>query len=289
MVDGQRTRCRVAPATGASPPSLPLLLLHGLGCSSDAWVPSLRVFAGHGLAHPVYAPDMPGYGCTRCTRGALTMTELADWTTRLMDTLGVTRAHIAGNSMGCQVALALARRHPERVGGLVLLGPTTGKSQVPIWRYVIGLLLDGFAESPSYNLTLLRMYAQMGLRRYLETTRHMMADNPLAHVAEEGAPCLVVRGGHDRIISERIARELAAMLPRGEYQALDSTAHAAEYNTPELFVSATLEFLARVDTSVSQQAPSPAQAALTPPRPSATLAQTFGRGWHEARHERRAG
>ena len=42
---------------------------------------------------------------------------------------------------------------------------------------------------------------------------------------------------------EHVAQELAAALPHGEYQALDHTAHAAEYNTPELFVSATLEFI----------------------------------------------
>ena len=63
-VDGQRTRCRVVPAASSPAPGaplrLPLILLHGLGCSSDAWLPSLRVLAKRGLACPVYAPDMPG-------------------------------------------------------------------------------------------------------------------------------------------------------------------------------------------------------------------------------------
>ena len=222
-------------------------MLHGLGCSSDAWLPSLRVLAGRGLACPVYAPDMPGYGCTRCAGGALDMDELADWTARLMDVLKVERAYVGGNSMGCQVALSLARRHPERVAGLILLGPTTGSSQVPFWRYALGLLMDGVGESPMYNLKLLRMYSQMGLRRYLATVRHMMRDDPLAHAGEVRAPCLVTRGGNDRIVPEAAAKELAAALPRGEYQALDHTAHAAEYNTPELFVSAMLEFIGRVE------------------------------------------
>ena len=69
------------------------------------------------------------------------MEELADWAVRLMDALGVDRAHLAGNSMGCQVALALARRHPARVGGLVLVGPTAGERYIPFWRYALGLLL----------------------------------------------------------------------------------------------------------------------------------------------------
>jgi pimeloyl-ACP methyl ester carboxylesterase len=31
---------------------------------------------------------------------------------------------VLGNSFGCQVAVELAVRHPHRVGGLVLVGPT---------------------------------------------------------------------------------------------------------------------------------------------------------------------
>ena len=69
-----------------------------------------------GLSCPVFVPDLPGFGCSPGPREVLGMEDLADWTARLMETLGVTRAHLAGNSMGCQVALALARRQPERVG-----------------------------------------------------------------------------------------------------------------------------------------------------------------------------
>jgi pimeloyl-ACP methyl ester carboxylesterase len=61
------------------------------------------------------------------------MEELADWAARFLDAQGIARAHVAGNSMGGQVALALARRHPTRVGGLVLAGPTMGRHLIPAW------------------------------------------------------------------------------------------------------------------------------------------------------------
>lgn len=250
-VDGQRTRYRMVPPVASADDGavrlVPLLLLHGLGCSSDAWRPTLRVLASRRLPQGTYAPDFPGCGRSRCAGGARDMSQLADWTVRFLDILGVERAHVAGNSMGCQVAMAMARRHPARVGGLVLLGPTTGSSLVPFWRYALGLLLDGFGESLRYNVILLKMYLQMGLPRYLATVRLMMKDDPVALCDRVRAPVLVVRGGHDRIVSPRTARELAASLPRGEYQALDSTAHAAEFNTPGLFVAALLEFLARAE------------------------------------------
>ena len=72
------------------------------------------------------------------------MEELGDWVVRLMEVLGLKYAHLAANSMGCQVALAIARRHPERVGGAVLVGPTSGERYIPVWRYASGLVLDGF-------------------------------------------------------------------------------------------------------------------------------------------------
>jgi pimeloyl-ACP methyl ester carboxylesterase len=33
-----------------------------------------------------------------------------------------------GNSFGCQIAVELAVRHPDRVAGLVLVGPTMDSS-----------------------------------------------------------------------------------------------------------------------------------------------------------------
>lgn len=252
-VDGLRTRLRTtqrpSAGTGAAPrsPRDPLILLHGLGCSSSAWLPSLRVFSKDDRSRTIIAPDFPGCGRSGCAGPALGITALADWVVQLMDVLEIERGCIGGNSLGCQVAMALARRHPERVDALVLLGATTGHSQVPFWRYALGLLWDAFGESVPYNLHLAYMYAQMGLRRYLATVHHMMADDPLAQASEIRCPTLILRGGRDRIVTEEMARGLAAALPLGEYQPLDSTAHAAEYNTPELFVNATVEFLVRVE------------------------------------------
>src|SRR5262249_5561206 len=130
QVDGKRVRLwMLLPQGGEWPDAAthsPILLIHGLGCSVRAWGPAFRSFATMGLNRPVYAMDMPGYGRSQDPNHVLGIAELADWTTRLIDVLGIPRVHVAGNSMGCQVALALARRHPERVGGLVLTGGTDG-------------------------------------------------------------------------------------------------------------------------------------------------------------------
>lgn len=186
---------------------------------------------------------MPGYGHSAGPREALDVDALADWAARLLDDMGVGRAHVAGNSMGCQVALALARRHPDRVGGLVLVGPTQGVI-VPGWRYVLGTMADGIQEPILYTGVLPRMYLQMGVARFIATFRKMLRDDTLGHAGAVQAPCLVVRGGGDSIIPDASARRLAAALPRGAYVKIDGSAHAVQFNRPASFVQTTLAFLA---------------------------------------------
>lgn len=169
--------------------------------------------------------------------------ELADWAARLLDEMGIARTHVAGNSMGCQVALALARRHPERVGGLVLVGPTQGLI-VPGWRYVFGTIADGIREPILYAGVLPRMYLQMGVVRFAATFRRMLRDDTLGQACSVSAPCLVVRGGGDSIVPDASARRLAAALPRGTYARIDGAAHAVQFNRPDSFIQTTLAFLA---------------------------------------------
>lgn len=237
-----RTLSPTVPQSDTSLLTLPVLLLHGLGCSGNAWGPALKELGKRGLGQKVYAPDLPGYGDSPGPGEVLNMRELADWAAHLLDQLGIGRAHLAGNSMGCQVALEMARRHPERVGGIVLVGPTTGKRRVPPWRYAVGLFRDGFREPLRYNLVLLKMYAQMGLRRYFATVGKMMQDEPLAYASEVQAPCLVLRGEHDQIVPLEVAQELAEKLPQGRFVLVSGAAHALQFSKAKDFADLAVPF-----------------------------------------------
>jgi len=233
-LDGHRVRLRVVlPANVRSqdaPTSPPLLLIHGLAGSADAWEPMLRCLQHGALGRPVYGVDLPGFGHSQGPPYAMGMTELADWVARLLDLLGITRAHVAGISMGCQVALALAHRHPERVGALVLVGPTLGGRAVPLWRYILGMALNSPREPWFYKALAIRMFFQMGPLRYAATVREMMSDDTLARAVQVAAPTLVVRGSADGLVPEASVRRLTVALPNGAFAAILGAGHVVQYH-----------------------------------------------------------
>jgi pimeloyl-ACP methyl ester carboxylesterase len=113
-----------APADGATRPD-PVLLIHGFASNvptnwiNPGWVQELksqgyRVAAfdnrGHGQSAKLYA--LEDYGAPL----------MAEDARRLLDHLGIARAHVMGYSMGARIAAFLALAHPDRVKSLVFGG-----------------------------------------------------------------------------------------------------------------------------------------------------------------------
>ncbi|WP_373387959.1 alpha/beta fold hydrolase [Pseudomonas alcaligenes] len=95
----------------------PLLMLHGFGANRDNW---LR-FARHFKDYRVIAPDLPGFG--ESSKPDINY-DVASQTERLhafAKTLGLTRLHLIGNSMGGHIAALYAARHPEQILSVALL------------------------------------------------------------------------------------------------------------------------------------------------------------------------
>ncbi|MEK6230138.1 MAG: alpha/beta fold hydrolase, partial [Actinomycetota bacterium] len=84
------------------------MLVHPLGSDRGAWEPVLPLLASH---HDAIAVDMPGFGESPelpeevpATAGSIAASIEAT-----LDSLGIQRAHIAGNSLGGWVALEFAK------------------------------------------------------------------------------------------------------------------------------------------------------------------------------------
>src|SRR4051812_43824635 len=124
-----------------------LILLHGLSGSGRWWGRNVPAFTS---SFRTYVVDLPGFGASRRVRWSRlddTVDRLADW----MAAEGLSRAHVAGHSLGGAVAARLAARHPERVDRLVLVNAAIrqeGKRSSPRATDVVQTVkcgLPGFA------------------------------------------------------------------------------------------------------------------------------------------------
>lgn len=185
---------------------------------------------GHGESDP--APSGQGYGYPDL---------LADLDAVVAATVGERPFALVGHSMGAHTAVAYALHRPERVAGLVVVGPVyAGEIPDEALAYWDGLAaalerggVDGFVScidrqqgfAPAWRETVLRITRErMLLHRHpeaiVEALRQVPRSRPFAAIDELEAlevPALVVASddeadpGHPR----RVAEEYAERLPRG--------------------------------------------------------------------------
>ncbi|MFD2051644.1 alpha/beta fold hydrolase [Mesorhizobium calcicola] len=96
-----------------------LLLVHGFTDTSRSFSLLARHLAGRRLV----IPDLRGHGGSQAGEGC-GIADFASDIAALIDRLQLDRPVVVGHSLGAMVAIALAARHRELVGGLVLLAGT---------------------------------------------------------------------------------------------------------------------------------------------------------------------
>jgi 3-oxoadipate enol-lactonase len=96
-----------------------VLMIHGLGGTSNTWTPLLPALAGR----RVIRPDLPGSGRSHRVEGRLGIARFVEAMHRVLAAAGETRAHVVGHSLGCIVALHLLVEAPRAVRSLALFGP----------------------------------------------------------------------------------------------------------------------------------------------------------------------
>jgi pimeloyl-[acyl-carrier protein] methyl ester esterase len=242
--------------------SVPLLCLHGWGMNGGAFAPlrsALHEYASDAL-------DLPGHGkrpwraehAGLAAHAALLASELPQ------------RCVLVGWSMGGQLALELARQHPERVQALVLLATTPKFPQTQDWPHgldsrtrtvfrmmlerdwrqtlddFIALQLRGSRDAANVQQALQQSLLEHGLpvAAAMQAGLAWLDDVDLrAAIREVQQPALVIAGQHDRVTPPAAGRWLAEQLPQAQYVEVARAGHAPHLSHTEEVCAAMRPFL----------------------------------------------
>ncbi len=100
----------------------PLILVHGLGSSAESWLFNVEELAKR---YRVLVPDIVGFGKTDkpTDDNELSLQRSSRFVAGFLESQGVSKAHVVGNSMGGIVSLQFAVDYPQMVNKLVLVDP----------------------------------------------------------------------------------------------------------------------------------------------------------------------
>ncbi len=248
--------------------STPVVLIHGFGGSTYSW---RKVLPGLAESFRVVAVDLSGFGYTERPRLPESYSREAQGTLvlRVMDALGMERAHLVGHSYGGGITLWLARYHPERIRSMVLVdssAPTYAndrRSRLAALRPLTSWFLRSYVlRRSSVRKSLLRSLYDDSLvtpelvQAYYERLRiEGVADayygltapsstpaDPV-RLEEIQTPALVVWGRHDQIIPLAGGRRAAERLPGGTFAVLEKSGHIPMEEQPEELLKIVVKFL----------------------------------------------
>ena len=274
---GIHVHARIWPASRPGAQGAPIVLVHGVGLSSRSMVPLGRRLAA--LGYEVLSPDLPGFGQTPKPAGAPwpagpDVREQMDHLLAWLDARAIQRAVLFGNSVGVQVAVALAVHAPERVERLILAGPTPDPRYRVLWKQAPLVIFDQLFEAPSFGVVVQLEYGSAGLMRVAQQGWRTIRDPIETKLPRVTVPALVLRGQFDPTLRQCWAEEFTRMIPNAKLAVIEGTGHNVQFSAPHVtaravdgFVSGSLDGVSLVGGEIHMPHPNEPD----PARPAAPL------------------
>ncbi|MDT0529292.1 alpha/beta fold hydrolase [Micromonospora sp. DSM 115977] len=239
LVDGIRTHTRRAGEPGTA--ATPVVLVHGLAVSHRYLTPLALALAD---THPVYAPDLPGFGLTERPDRAYDVPRHAAHLAAWLAAYRMPPVCLLGHSFGAEVVAALAARHPDAVAAVVLAGPTSDpaarsrRGQFGRW------LVDTLREAPLQAPILLRDVLDARPWRVHATLSHSVRNGIEADLVSIAAPTLVVAGSRDPVVPPSWRAQVGRLVPHARTVTVPGAAHNVVTTAPAQVADAVRALLA---------------------------------------------
>jgi pimeloyl-ACP methyl ester carboxylesterase len=180
------------------------------------------------------------------------LSDLAGDATRLLDHLGVERAHVVGASMGGMIAQTIAIEHPERLLSLCSIMSNVGArlSGQPALAIYPLMLRRAPKDRDGYVEHVVRLYGEIGSKGFAVDEERLRRQGALAHergvsaagnarqmaailtasdrtkaLAGVRVPTLVIHGTADRLVRPSGGKATAKAIPGAQLLLIDGMGH----------------------------------------------------------------
>lgn len=240
-----------------------VLLVHGLGGTSNTWAA-----LGPTLArHTVVRPDLPGSGRSARVGGALSIGGFVQALLKVLDGCNLAGVHLVGHSLGTIVATHLAASHPARVRSLALFGPllappegaraairARGEKARQGGAAAMQEIADALVQASTSAETRARRPAAVAFVReslmrqdadgYARTC-DALADAQPADVSRIGCPTLLVTGDEDVVAPPQSVRMIGDRIRGSRVEVLRGCGHWTPIEMPEACAALLAAHLSR--------------------------------------------
>lgn len=242
-----------------------LVLIHGLGGSLHDWDVCAADLSRY---HRLLRWDVRGFGESDKPPGPYSPQLFARDLAGLLSTCGLTRAHVAGISMGGVIAQRLALDFPEFVRSLTLISTSSevGEAAQKAWEKTAAVIEQrGFPTGTDFAA---RIFAPSFVKAHPEAVQAMAArtaaNDPHAYAAAARAignynwtaelnriqvPTLILQGLDDVLTPPGGSVRMSRGIPRSRLLLIPDCGHNLPVEKPELFTQTLLAFLAGIELS----------------------------------------
>lgn len=243
----------------------PLILIHGLGSSSQDWELQVPVLARH---YRLIVVDVRGHGRSDKPRERYSIKGFSFDLSALIEHLALPPAHVVGLSMGGMIAFQLAVDEPAQVNSLCIVNSAPEvkvRSAADYWQWAkrrglasllspstigkaLGERLFPKAEQSDLRRRMAERWATNDKRAYLASFDAIVGWGVQEHLSRISCPTLVISADHD--YTPVAQKEIyVKLLPNARLVVIENSRHATPLDQPEVFNATLLDFLKSVDAT----------------------------------------
>ncbi len=229
----------------------PVLMIHGLGGTSNFWTPVLPAL----VRFRTVRPDLPGSGRSHRVEGPLSIERFVQALVRVCASTGIERAHVVAHSLGTVIAFHLAACEPRLVRSLALFGPLTAPPDanrapsraraaqarttgVAGMQQIADVIVQAATASETRNRNPLAVAAvrESMMRQCPEgyaRSCEALAEAQPADLSAIQCPVLLVTGDEDAVAPAQAVRAIGSRLDGARVEVLPRCGHWTTFEKPD--------------------------------------------------------